>query len=99
MIILVNEDNIPKINIDIEVKTLDLLITYLKLIKIKNKLEYLHVLEEAVQAARQRKDAGEYEGYIDWKLICKSINETKNDIKRLKEFKKELLSKKISFKN
>ena len=40
MIILVNEENIPKINIDIEVKTLDLLITYLKLIKIKNKLPF-----------------------------------------------------------
>lgn len=40
MIILVNEDNIPKINIDIEVKTLDLLVTCLKLIRIENKLPF-----------------------------------------------------------
>ena len=68
-------------------------------IKIKNKLEYLHALEEGIQDVRQRKNDGNYEGYLEWRVIRKLINETKNDIKRLKDMKKELLSKKISFKN
>ena len=68
-------------------------------IKIKNKLEYLHVLEEGIQDVRQRKNDGNYEGYLEWRAIRKLINETKHDIKRLKDMKNELLSKKISFKN
>ena len=52
-----------------------------------------------MQDVRQRKNDGNYEGYLEWRVIRKLINETKHDIKRLKDMKKELLSKKISFKN
>ena len=52
-----------------------------------------------MQDVRQRKNDGNYEGYLEWREIRKLINETKHDIKILKELKKELLSKKTSFKN